>query len=90
MGGGRCCGISPLRYGIAIREWQCHEAHCPRRPEVASSTGCLFLGSPRDIVDRKPWRDRNGRRRHPGEGHDVPMKVGLVDVAGLRRTRAAS
>ncbi len=45
----------------------------------------MFGGGPRDVVDREPRRDRNGRGCHPGKGHGVAMEVGLVDVAALRR-----
>jgi hypothetical protein len=49
----------------------------------------VLRGSPCDVVDREPRRDRNGSGRYPGESHDVSMKVGLVDVAALppRRRR---
>src|SRR5215472_18248404 len=41
-------------------------------------------GSPGDVVDREPGRDRNGPGRYPGEGHDVAVEVGLVGIAGFR------
>jgi hypothetical protein len=37
------------------------------------------------VVGREPRHDRNGTGRRPGEGHDVPMEVGLVDLAALGR-----
>jgi hypothetical protein len=52
---------------------------------VLSRAGCVLPGSPCDVVDREPRRDRNGRGRYPGEGHGVSMEVGLVDVAALCR-----
>src|SRR6266702_4012405 len=52
---------------------------------LESRPGSVFGGSPRDVVDREPRRDYNGRGRYPGEGHDVPIEVGLVGIAALRR-----
>src|SRR5215469_3663751 len=52
---------------------------------LESRPGSVFRGSPRDVIDREPRRDRNGRGRYPGESHDIPMEVGLVGVAALRR-----
>jgi hypothetical protein len=52
---------------------------------LGSPPGCVLRGGPRDVIDREPWRDRNGRGRHPREGLDVPVEVGLVGVAALRR-----
>jgi hypothetical protein len=45
----------------------------------------MFRGGPRDVVDRERRRDRDGRGCHAGEGLDVPMEVGLVDMAALGR-----
>ena len=45
--------------------------------------GWMSGGSPGDVVDREPGRDRNGPGRYPGEGHDVPMQVGLVGIAAF-------
>src|SRR5215468_2652741 len=40
-------------------------------------------GSPGDVVDREPGRDRNDPGRYPGEGHDVAVEVGLVGIAAV-------
>src|SRR5215469_1508940 len=54
-----------------------------------ANSGCAGLDSglrsPRDIVNREKRRERNGRRRHPGEGLDVVMEVGLVGVTAVGR-----
>src|SRR5215469_7821734 len=54
-----------------------------------ANSGCAGLDSglrsPRDVVDREKRRERHGRRRHPGEGLDVVMEVGLVGVTAVGR-----
>jgi hypothetical protein len=44
----------------------------------------VAVSGPGDVINREPWRERNGRGRHPSEGHDVSMEVGLVDEATLQ------
>src|SRR5262245_51926630 len=44
---------------------------------------CVVRVGPRDAIDREPRRDRDGRGRHSGKGHDVSMEVRLVDVSAL-------
>jgi hypothetical protein len=58
-----------------------------RQPQrwLKSHPRCVLRGGPGDIVDREERCDRDGGGRHPGEGHDLSMEMGLVDVAALRR-----
>jgi hypothetical protein len=64
---------------------QRHEYSCQPFRWLESRPGCALGAGPRDGVDREPGRDRNGRGRYPGEGHDVPVEVGLVGVAAFCR-----
>src|SRR5262249_49659252 len=50
-----------------------------------SPLGSVAVGGPRDVIDCEPWRDGNGRGRYPGEGYDVAMEMGLVDVTAFQR-----
>ena len=59
-----------------------------RQPQrwLKSHPRCVLRGGPRDIVDREERCDRDGGGRHPGEGHELSMEMGPVDVAALRRS----
>lgn len=54
-------------------------------PPPRSGAEQVFRGSPRNRVDGKPRRAREGCGRDPGEGHDIAVEVGLVGIAGLGR-----
>ena len=60
------------------------DRHWPLR-RLESRHGYVLRRGPRDVVDREPWRDCNGRGRYPGERHDIPVEMGLVGLAALRR-----
>ena len=67
--------------------------HPLRAGDVSASTawapvGCSAAGlaiRPGDVVDCEPWFAGHGRRRDPGERHDLAMQVGLVGVTAVGR-----
>jgi hypothetical protein len=55
-----------------------------------SRPGSVVRVCPRDVVDCQKRSARNGCGRHPGEGHNVSVEVGLIDVAAFRRYQSCA